>query len=175
MQLCRATWRNLTDLQRAAWRTIAANTSLPNRLGVHRNLTGQQFFIYTDFYFALLGWPLHTDPPPPQIYFWPNHILLTITAPNYIKIAPEPAYAAPGLPFFVSGSRPFTKSPLSHFPLWAGLGIFETDPSGLLYPGPQFAARFGALQSSEYIAIRAKVIATNYPHAPTHQATGIVA
>lgn len=172
-QLCRATWRTLTDDQRTAWRTFASNSHYVNRIGITRNLTGQQYFIQTNFYFAILDWPLHSNPPPLQLYFWPNHIILTVVAPNEITVHNKPSYAAPGLPMYVSGSRPFTDSPPSHHSRWATLGLFTTDASGLVYVGPAFVARFGSLQTGEYIGIRSKVIAIDWPHTPTHESTAI--
>lgn len=174
MQLCRTAWHSLTDLQRAAWRSKASNTTLPNRLGTHRNLTGQQLFIRTNFYNALFGYNLFADPPDPLEGTWPTSAALTLEAPNFIMVAPRPPRAVPGLHFVISGSRPVTAAPITHFHRWACLGLFNTDHSGLLYPGPEFVARFGTLQHSEYIAILIKPFDPLYSFFVTTQASGLV-
>lgn len=38
-------WRDLTELERAAWRTAAANRPIPNRLGVSRAISGYQYYV----------------------------------------------------------------------------------------------------------------------------------
>lgn len=157
-QLARSWWPNLTDDERTAWRSFAANTLLRNRLGTQRNLTGQQLFIRFNFDSALLGSPTIADPPAPWPFDWPTDFVATVTAGVSAIIAPTPAHLPGGDPFIVAAARPVTTHPINHFPRWSIIGTFTTPLGGLISCLTELQARFGTIRSGERLGLRIRYI-----------------
>lgn len=157
-QLARSWWPLLTEEQRAAWRSFAANTLFRNRLGTQRNLTGQQLFIKHNFQSAILDFAWRPDPPTPWPFVWPTDFIPTVTAGVSAIIGPTPAHLLGGDPFIVAAARPLTTHPVNNFQRWAVIGFFITPAGGLIDCLPEIEARFGTLQSGERIGLRLRYI-----------------
>lgn len=154
MQLARQRWRDITEDQRDAWRTFAANTLLRNRLGTQRNLTGHQTFIRHNFQNAGFGLPIIDDPPTPWSFDWPTDFTVTVTAGFSAWVTPTPLHIMGGDPFLVQAARPVTTHPIDHFQRWAIIGIPATVFGGGFHCLTAIEDRFGTLQSNERIGLR---------------------
>jgi len=162
-QLARSWWPELTEDQRAAWRSFAANTLFRNRLGTQRNLTGQQLFIKHNFQSAILDVPWRPDPPTPWPFVWPSDFIPTVTAGVSAIIAPTPAYLPGGKPFVVAAARPLTTHAVNHFQRWAVIGFFITPFGGLIDCLADLEARFGTIRSGERIGLRLRYVDVTNP------------
>lgn len=154
-QVARSWWPQLTDAQRAAWRTYAANRLTTNRIGTQRNLSGQQTFIMRNALEAKYGGSPHTNPRYPDWAEDPSSFTFTVTAGVSAIIH---TYPETPIPFvcFVRFSRPFTTHPINHFATWAPIGWFLMDMITEFDCLPEIEARFGTLQPGERVAARIK-------------------
>lgn len=154
-QVARSWWPDLTDAQRAAWRTYAANRLTTNRIGTQRNLTGQQTFIMRNALEGKHGGSPHTDPVYPDWIEEPSSFTFIVTAGVSAIIHTYPETPQPFV-CFVRFSRPFTTHPINHFSLWAPIGYFYMDMIEEFDCLPEIEARFGTLQAGERVAARIK-------------------
>lgn len=164
MQLCRQWWRDITEDQRAAWRSFASNTLLRNRLGLQRNLTGQQTFIRWNFQSAGFGLPMLDDPPAPWPFAWPRDFILIVTAGVSAIVAPTPAFIPGGRPFIVRAARPVTTHPVNHFSRWAIITIATTVFGGTFDCLPDIEARFGTIQAGERLGVQIRALDPAFPN-----------
>jgi len=162
-RLARSWWPALTELQRDAWRTLAANTLLPNRLAIGRHLTGQQTFIRYNFQSALMGYASIDDPPDPWPFLWPTDFIPTVTAGVSAVIGPTPPQLPGGDTFIIAAARPMTTHAVNRFARWAIVGTATTTFGGTLECLALIEARFGTLQSGERIGLRIRFLDVAQP------------
>lgn len=151
-------WRALSDDDRAAWSTIAAQITYPNRLGVPRALSG--FTLYMQQALSASYLDAHS-PAIPQS---------GARTPNLQNLSFSPEEGGPftlgysgvnttDLSFcVVAGARPHATAPRSHQSRWLTFSGFIPSPSPAtvnLYS--DFSATFGDPVQGEVLAIRAKV------------------
>jgi len=114
----RAEWRALTDEERLTWTRLATQFSFPNRLGLHRQLSGNHLFIAAAARCIAQGFPISHTPNPDWAYLlgkaisielWPGGPA-TLTIPEGTTLA---------LPFVtVSAQRLFSTHPGLPGQLW---------------------------------------------------------
>lgn len=79
LQTISASWRNLTEAQRAAWRALADQVILTDSLGQPYSPTGQQLYVSCNINLLLAGATV-TPNPPPAVPNVPTPLNVTVTA-----------------------------------------------------------------------------------------------
>jgi hypothetical protein len=138
-----ASWRGLTDAQRAAWAAFANSFTVVNTLGSAINLTGTQCFVKVNCVNLLLGAALSQVPPALPTFVAPTITGTTSTAgtPALSLTGTSPAA---GTTYMVYAS-PQVSAGVSFCPTFRYLQNFTIATGGKFDVLAAYTAKFGAL------------------------------
>ena len=160
-----ARWRALTDQQRAAWVTAAANVSSQPRLGQSGHLTGCQFFIKINCILAAVGQDAVATPPD-RPSFSPNPVgALTITNAAGAITLQLKVSRTPASYIMVMGTAPCSPGILRprRFTL---LGALPAPASGLSDITDLYVAKYGVPPRGSRVFIRTCQVADGWQDEP---------
>lgn len=146
-------WNRLSEDDRAAWRISAANLAFPNRLGIHRPISGFNLFMKV----FMQGDALFFPPGAPQVFSGttapPNVLAFTCVSGGAKQITFSTLTGSPSPWAVVAASRPITQSPVNRFRIWKTLGVFPIVTSPLTITTVWNAA-VGDPQPGETVAVK---------------------
>ena len=116
-------WRDLSALDRAAWRAAAAQKTFPNRLGIQRNLTGYQYFLKYNLFNEI------NNPPLTQTVWNDIKTTLTFTDANSLTVLLTSATSIPVLEAHLYGRLLYRNTPIRSVTSFRHLGL-ATMPFG---------------------------------------------
>jgi len=125
-------WQALTDAQRLAWRTYASNRTTPNRVGVHRSISGYLAFQQYRSTLALVGEPSLDNPPLVGTQHLPKNLIFTSSVSGGLAVTMD----APGVGIDLLAmiyARPlFRSTPIRFNNTWSYIGfVKESNPTSI--------------------------------------------
>lgn len=152
-------WTELTDAQRAAWRTAGRNVTRTDRLGTPRAYTGREWFFRAEMFLAMSR-PLIFNPNtiPTRINQPPTSLTLTNTSTFTWTLT----WTYPDAPFtqflYYEAARTLRARPQRVVRGWAGRVQGPFEPTATLNVGGYIVNTLGGCQLGEYIAVRAYLL-----------------
>ncbi len=158
MSRMRQSWRDLTEIQRVAWRTVALQLPRANRLGQHTILSGYQLFIRTNMDGIIadpspLGFLRFSDPPEfvSQAPVRTFDVVFSIADGYFYSATPRPSVLDTISAIY--GARTFRNYPTNQIPslrkFFLGSNLFT--PQDITNP---WNDAIGAPEVGEFVFIR---------------------
>ena len=152
-------WQTFPEEVRTAWREAATLVTFPNRLGIHRSISGFQFHVKyimsfrSNFFIEAQG--------PPRLGTAPRatDLILTASASGSIEISFTNDVPPTVLQIFFIGARPVSSSPRTHFSNYKFLrSDFFGNGTRSIDLTARFDAVFGHPVENEFISVKMRSV-----------------
>ncbi len=148
-------WRALTEADKEAWRTLASNFQLPNRLGVRRNISGYQWWLFFALISPTAGVPVSNVPPALGLTGPTTDLAATYSLTTGFQITFTKPLTFPGLVMFAFATRPFSTSLRKSYNSYKLMGVESVRIPAPFWEVP-FEAIYGTPQIGEIIPFKVR-------------------